>query len=421
MFDRVKIFVKAGDGGDGSPHMRHEMYVPRGGPDGGDGGRGGSVYLEADHHFNTLVTFAHKKHFKAESGGRGSRQRSHGKAGDDTVLKVPPGTIVRTADSDDILADLVNPGDRIMAARGGRGGLGNTHFTTSTNQTPRFAQKGEPGDERWVRLELKLIADVGLVGLPNAGKSTLLSVISAAKPKIADYPFTTLEPQLGMVQREDVDFVVADIPGLIEGAHEGAGLGHEFLRHVERTRLLVHLVDGSGQAGDPLSAYRQIRSELSLYAERLAGVSEILAITKQDLPDAQDLWPLLQTEFRALGAEPLPISAVTHQGIDRLLDAIAARLPELPPTASFAPASSDYKVFALSPEDELRIVAEDDGFTVRGRKVERLIAMTDLSRPQAVDYLQTQLQRLGVTRALERAGVHTGDLVRIGSEELIWQ
>ncbi len=421
MFDRVKIFVKAGGGGDGSPHMRREMYTPHGGPDGGDGGRGGSMYLEADAQHNTFGTFAHKKHFKAESGGRGGRQRQQGKAGEDLILKVPPGTLVRPAGSDQIVADLVNPGDRVMVARGGKGGLGNTHFATSTNQTPRFAQKGEPGEERWTQLELKLIADVGLVGLPNAGKSTLLSVISHAKPKIADYPFTTLEPQLGVVQRDDVDFVVADIPGLIEGAHAGAGLGHDFLRHVERTRLLVHLVDGSGQAGDPLAAYRQIRSELSLYAERLGEVPEIVAVTKQDLPDAQELWQLIRSEFRQLGIDALPVSAVTHQGIDRLLDAIATRLPELPPMPTFAPAPGEYKVFALAPDDGLEVVEEDDGFTVRGHKVERLIAMTDLSRPQAVDYLQTQLQRLGVTKALERAGVRSGDLVRIGKEELVWQ
>ncbi len=421
MFDRVKIFVKAGSGGDGSPHMRREMYVPHGGPDGGDGGRGGSVYLEADRHYNTLGMFAHKKHFKAESGGRGGRQRMQGKAGDDLVLKVPPGTLVRDADNDAILADLVNPGDRVMVARGGKGGLGNVHFATATKQAPQFAQKGEPGEERWIRLELKLIADVGLVGLPNAGKSTLLSVISRARPKIADYPFTTLEPQLGVVQRDDIDFVVADIPGLIEGAHAGAGLGHEFLRHIERTRLLVHLVDGSSQAGDPLQAYRQIRSELSLYAERLATVPEIVAVTKQDLPEAQELWPLLQSEFHVMGIEPLPISAVRHEGIDRLLDTIAGRLPELPPTPTFAPPAGEYKVFALPPDEDLEIVEEDDGFTVRGRKVERLMAMTDLSRPQAVDYLQTQLQRLGVTRALEKAGVRSGDIVRIGDEELVWE
>jgi GTP-binding protein len=421
MFDRVKVFVKAGSGGDGSLHMRHEMYVPRGGPDGGDGGRGGSVYVQADERLNTLSSFAHKKHFKAESGGRGLRQRQHGKAGEDLILPVPPGTVVRAADDERILADLVHAGDRVMVARGGKGGLGNTHFVTATNQAPRFAQKGEPGEERWITLELKLIADVGIVGLPNAGKSTLLSVISAAKPKIADYPFTTLEPQLGMVQRDDVDFVVADIPGLIEGAHAGAGLGHEFLRHIERTRLLVHVVDGSGGAGDPRQAYKQIRSELSLYAERLSQVPEIVAVSKQDLPDARERWPVVREEFVAMGVEPLPISAVTHEGIDRLLDTIAARLPELPPPPSFAPAPAEYKVFTLEPEDELRIVEEDDGFTVRGRRVERLMAMTDLSRPEAVDYLQTQLQRLGVTKALEKAGVRSGDVVRIGGEELVWE
>ncbi len=421
MFDRVNVYVKAGDGGDGSPHLRREMYVPHGGPDGGDGGRGGSVYVEADDQLNTLITYAHKKHFKAGSGGRGLRQRQHGASGEDLVLKVPPGTVVRPPEGDEILADLVQPGDRVLVARGGRGGLGNVHFSTATHQTPRFAQKGEPGEERWIRLELKLIADVGIVGLPNAGKSTLLSVISAAKPKIADYPFTTLEPQLGVVQRDDVDFVVADIPGLIEGAHAGAGLGHEFLRHVERTRLLVHLVDGSGQLSDPLTAYKQIRNELSLYADRLAGVPEIVAVTKQDLPEAGELWPLVQAELEALGVHPLAISAVTHQGVDQLLDEIARRLPELPPPATFGPSPTDYKVFALEPEDDFRVESEDGGFTVRGRKVERVIAMTDLRRPEAVDYLQGQLKRLGVTQALERAGVKSGDVVHIGGEELVWE
>src|SRR5205823_1569831 len=288
-YDHTKIFVKAGDGGNGSRHFRREKFAPLGGPDGGDGGRGGSVYLEATTNLNTLIDYRYRQHFKAGAGGPGLRQKMHGAKGEDIILSVPCGTIIRDADTNELIADLVDEGQRVMVARGGRGGLGNVHFATSTHQAPQEAQKGEPGDERWIQLELKLIADVGLVGLPNAGKSTLLSVISHAKPKIADYPFTTLEPQLGVVQREDVDFVVADIPGLIEGAHTGAGLGHEFLRHVERTRLLVHLVDGSGQAGDPLQAYRQIRSELSAYAERLASVPEIVVVTKQDLPDAQEL------------------------------------------------------------------------------------------------------------------------------------
>ncbi len=306
MFDRVKIFVKAGDGGEGSPHMRRELYIPHGGPDGGDGGRGGSVFLEADPQLTTLSNFAHKVHFKAQSGERGLKQKQHGKTGEDLILAVPPGTIVRDAETNELLADLVEPGEKIMVARAGRGGLGNVHFKTSTHQAPKMAQKGEPGAERWIVLELKLIADVGIVGLPNAGKSTLLSVISGAKPKIADYPFTTLEPNLGVVQRDDVDFVVADIPGLIEGAHSGAGLGHEFLRHVERTRLLIHLVDGSGESGDPMGAYEQIRTELRLYATRLVEVPEIVGVSKQDLPEAQARWPRAEGSIHRPWRQGLP-------------------------------------------------------------------------------------------------------------------
>ncbi|HUZ77366.1 MAG TPA: GTPase ObgE [Chloroflexota bacterium] len=421
MFDSVKIFVKAGDGGDGSAHLRRELYIPRGGPDGGDGGRGGSLFLEADAQLNTLASFAHRKHFKAGSGERGLRQRQHGKTGQELVLPVPLGTLVRDAESEELLADLVQPGQRCMVARGGRGGLGNTHFTTATHQTPRMAQKGEPGEERWIALELKLIADVGIVGLPNAGKSTLLSVISGAKPKIADYPFTTLEPNLGVVQRDDFDFVVADIPGLIEGAHEGAGLGHEFLRHIERTRLLIHLVDGSSEEIEPLDAYRQIRQELTLYGDRLAAVPEVVAISKQDLPRARDAWPAVREGFARLGITPLPLASVSHLGVSELLSRVAQLLRTLPPPSTFAPAEGDYKVFRLEDGDGLEVLPGDDGFTVRGKRVERLIAMTDLANPEAVDYLQTQLKRLGVTSALERAGVHSGDVVHIGKDELTWQ
>ncbi|MDE3076034.1 MAG: GTPase ObgE [Chloroflexota bacterium] len=421
MFDRVKIFVKGGDGGEGSAHLRRELYIPRGGPDGGDGGRGGSVYLQASPQLTTLSTFAHKKHFRAEAGQRGLRQKQHGKSGGDLVLPVPPGTLVRSEDGADILADLVQPGSRFIVARGGRGGLGNVHFATATHQTPRMAQKGEPGEERWIVLELKLIADVGIVGLPNAGKSTLLSVISAARPKIADYPFTTLEPNLGVVQREAGDFVVADIPGLIEGAHSGAGLGHEFLRHVERTRLLIHVVDGSGQSAEPLAAYHQVRTELGLYAERLVQIPEIVAVSKQDLPEAQERWAAVRSGFSSMGLRPLPISAATHQGVEELLNAAADKLRALPLAPSFVPSREDYKVFRLEDEDELQVIPEEDGFTVRGKRAERLVAMTDLDNPEAVDYLQGQLKRLGVTAALERAGARSGDVVHIGKEVLVWQ
>src|SRR2546423_9236958 len=244
-YDHTKIYVKAGDGGNGSSHFRREKFVPRGGPDGGDGGRGGSVYLEATTNLNTLIDYRYRHHFKAEAGGAGMRQKMHGAKGEDVVLRAPLGTIVRDADTNELIADLVEDGQRVMVARGGRGGLGNTHFATATHQAPREAQKGEPGEERWITLELRLIADVGIVGYPNVGKSTLLSVVSAAQPKIADYPFTTLQPMLGVVSVDDDTFVMADIPGLIEGASGGAGLGLEFLRHVERTRLLGHIVDGS--------------------------------------------------------------------------------------------------------------------------------------------------------------------------------
>ncbi|MHB8618095.1 MAG: GTPase ObgE [Chloroflexota bacterium] len=422
MFDRVKVFVKAGDGGDGSHHMRRELYIPRGGPDGGDGGRGASVYVEADPQLTTLGSYAHKKHFKGTSGGIGLKQKQHGKSGDDLILKVPPGTLVRLAEADELLADLVEPGQRVMVARGGRGGLGNTHFATATHQRPMMAQKGEPGEERWIRLELKLIADVGIVGLPNAGKSTLLSVISGARPKIADYPFTTLEPNLGVVQRDDVDFVVADIPGLIEGAHAGAGLGHEFLRHVERTRLLVHLLDGSAGAAQALGAYRQIREELRLYGGRLVELPEVVAVTKLDLPEARDAWLGLREELAALGTTPLAISAVAHQGIDGLVNELARRLASLPPSPPFVDAGEEgYKVFRLSGDDDFEVHRENDEiFTVNGRKVERVVAMTDMANAEALDYLQGQLKRMGVTAALERAGVQAGDVVRIGSHELMW-
>src|SRR5512135_2744041 len=257
LYDHTKIFVKAGEGGDGSIHFRRERYVPFGGPDGGDGGRGGSVYIEATSDLNTLINYRYRQHFKAPSGQAGARQKMHGSKGEDIVLKVPCGTIIHDADTNDLIADLVEPGQQIMVARGGRGGLGNVHFATSTNQAPREAQNGEPGEERWITLELRLIADVGLVGYPNAGKSTLLASVTAARPKIADYPFTTLEPNLGVVEvgqpwRGDGDsFVLADIPGLIEGAAQGVGLGHEFLRHIERTRLLIHILDGASIDRDP--------------------------------------------------------------------------------------------------------------------------------------------------------------------------
>src|SRR5579872_17916 len=293
-YDHTKIFVKAGDGGNGSIHFRREKFAPFGGPDGGDGGKGGSVYVEATHDLNTLVDYRYRQHFKATPGEPGARQKMHGAAGQDITLKVPCGTVIRDAESGDLIADLVDDGQNVMVARGGRGGLGNVHFATATHQAPREAQNGEPGEERWLLLELRLIADVGLVGYPNAGKSTLLSVVTAARPKIADYPFTTLSPNLGVVgvgqpgSGDEYGFVLADIPGLIEGAAQGVGLGHEFLRHVQRTRLLLHILDGASLDRDPWQDFLTINKELHEYDEHLTTRPQVVVFNKMDLAEAQE-------------------------------------------------------------------------------------------------------------------------------------
>src|SRR6185312_13382625 len=325
--DRVKIWVRAGDGGDGAATFRKEAHVPRGGPDGGDGGRGGSVYLKVDPGQTTLRDFQYKHHFKASSGGRGERARRHGKAGDDLILDVPPGTAVLDDASGALLADLVATGQQAMVARGGRGGLGNTHFKTATHQAPRHAQKGEPGEERWLRLELRLIADIGLVGLPNAGKSTLLAAVTAAQPKIADYAFTTLEPNLGVMELDDDERrpTIADVPGLIEGASGGAGLGHAFLRHVERTRVLVQVVDGSDR--DPGWDYDVIREELRAHDPALLEKPLLVAFNKVDLPSAAEAWPAFRQARARDGIGAVAISAVTGEGVAGFRGALAELLP----------------------------------------------------------------------------------------------
>ena len=320
--DRVKIWVRAGDGGDGAATFRQEAHVPRGGPDGGDGGRGGSIYLRVDAGQTTLRDFTQKRHYKATPGGRGTRARRHGKAGDDLVLDVPPGTAVYADETGELLADLVAVGQNAMVARGGRGGLGNTHFKTSTHQAPKHAQKGEPGSEAWLRLELRLIADVGLVGLPNAGKSTLLAAVTAAQPKIADYPFTTLEPNLGVMdlgRRDERRPTIADVPGLIEGASSGAGLGHAFLRHVERTRILVHVVDGSSR--DPDWEYDVIREELRAHDPALLDKPMLVAFNKMDLPAAQAAWPAFERARAKEQVDAVAISAQHGDGIAAFRDA----------------------------------------------------------------------------------------------------
>ncbi len=411
--DEARIYVKGGDGGNGALSFRREKYVPFGGPDGGDGGRGGSVFLRVNRNENTLLQFAHKRHFKAERGGNGGGRKKHGRKGEDLVIDVPPGTVVSTEEG--LLADLVYPGEMLLVARGGRGGLGNVHFATSTNRAPRVAQKGEPGEERWLNLELKTIADVGLVGLPNAGKSSLLAAISAARPKIASYPFTTLSPNLGVTEVGDVAIVVADIPGLIAGAHRGVGLGYQFLRHIERARLLVHVVDASAE--DPLADYRTVRDEMTQYDAALAERPSLIALNKMDLPEAQARREEL---IAALGGRDVyPVSAVTGEGVAPLLTAIAGALAELP--APEAPTDAGLRVYRLAPAEEAWSVERyGGGFRVRGRPVERLMAMTDLNQEDAAAELQRRLARMGVLQALERAGVSSGDTVVIGDSELEW-
>src|SRR5579859_1105413 len=327
-FDEATITLKSGDGGDGMSHFRREKFVPRGGPDGGDGGHGGNVILVATPSVNTLIAFSRKHHFTADNGKRGGSSGKTGATADDLRVEVPLGTVVRDADSGGTLADLVKAGQEFVGAPGGRGGRGNARFATSTNQAPQFAEKGEPGHSRSLKLELKLIADVGIVGVPNAGKSTLLSVVSNAKPKIAPYPFTTLEPNLGVVIVGDRDMVLADIPGLVEGAHLGVGLGHAFLRHVQRTRVLIHLLDGAGE--NPLADFNQINAELALFDDNLAKKPQIVVLNKMDLPDAEARWPDVKRELEARGFETFSISAATHLRTRELMNRALALLDSLP-------------------------------------------------------------------------------------------
>jgi GTP-binding protein len=417
-FDEAKIYVKSGDGGDGCVAFRREKYVPFGGPNGGNGGQGGDVYLVTDPNLNTLIHFRKGVHFRAENGGRGSGKNQQGKQGEKRLVPVPVGTMVYDADTDEFLADLVTEGQRVLVARGGRGGRGNAAFASPTQQAPRLAEHGEPGQERWLRLELKLIADVGVIGMPNAGKSTLLSVVSAARPKIAAYPFTTLQPNLGVVQVDEYGtFVMADVPGLIEGASEGAGLGHQFLRHVERTRLLIHLLDGA--ATDPLQDLKAINRELAQFSERLAAKPQIVVLNKMDLPDAQAWWPLVQQAMREQEVEAYAISAVSGQGVRMLMQRAHALLRTLPAIelepeapAVFRPAEQD---------DAFIIEREGNAWRVRGVGVERVAAMTPFVLPEAVARFQRQLRAMGIVEALEGAGVQHGDTVRIGDQELEWQ
>ena len=421
--DQVTIWVRAGSGGDGAATFRREAHVPRGGPDGGDGGRGGSIELVVDAGQTTLRDFRHRHQFRATSGGRGERAKRHGRAGETLRLSVPPGTALFDATSGELLADLVAAGQTATVARGGRGGLGNTHFATPTHQAPRHAQKGLPGDERSLRLELRLIADVGLVGLPNAGKSTILAALTAARPKIAPYPFTTLEPNLGVVDLGPADERrprIADVPGLIEGASTGAGLGHAFLRHVARTRILVHVVDGASR--DPEWDHAVIVEELRAHDPALLDKPRLVAFNKLDLPAAVAAWPAFQRARRRDGLRTVALSA--ERG-DRLADLRAALAELLPDAATLAaaPPSADVVVHRIDPAVEFfTIAAEGEGaFRVRGRQIERIAAQTNFDIEESAERFQRDLARLGIEDALRHAGIESGDVVRIGRAELEWE
>lgn len=416
--DEVTIYVHAGSGGNGSMHFRREKYVPHGGPDGGDGGIGGNVILRADRTINTLFTFKRQRRFEAESGQAGSANRMTGRTAADLIIDVPVGTIVRDQKTAETLADLTEDNQMLVVARGGKGGLGNVHFKTSTNQAPGFAEKGEPGEERWLDLELKVIADAGLVGLPNAGKSTLLSVISAARPKIADYPFTTLSPNLGVVDVGDYSFVVADIPGLIEGASEGVGLGHEFLRHIERTLVIVHVLDGSAE--HPLEAFRQINDELARYDRALLERPQLVAINKVDLVEPDERFAALRRQLEDLGHEVFPISAVTREGVDRLVYRLADLIRQQTRIIE-AEHRDDVEVITVKPHpDHFEIERKRGTYSVSGETAVRLAVMTDMNSDEAVLRLQRRLKRMGVFAALERAGIREGNTVRIGEVEFTW-
>ncbi len=416
LYDRAKIFVQGGGGGSGVVSFRREAHVPRGGPDGGDGGRGADVVIVCDPSLRDLQSFKRKAHYKARRGGHGEGANRHGASPEALEVRVPPGTVVEDTEGE-LRYDLTEPGQRAVVARGGLGGRGNRHFTTPTRQAPRFAERGLPGEERWLELRLKLLADAGLVGLPNAGKSSLLARITRAQPRVADYPFTTLEPVLGTIERDERQLVLADIPGLIEGAGEGAGLGHEFLAHVERTRLLVHVLDLSPLDGsDPVGNYETVEAELAGYGAGLEVLPRILCLSKADLMPPNQAEAAQQEWRERLGVEVVVTSSATGSGLDELVDAIFRNVPgeALPLAAEPREAPAEHRVYRPGADDGFRVQRLGDGtFRVSGGRVERLIARHDMDNEDAQRYVEDRLRSMGVIRALEAAGFEAGDDVEI--------
>jgi GTP-binding protein len=419
LFDRAKIYVEGGRGGNGVVSFRREAHVPRGGPDGGDGGRGGDVVLVCDAQRRDLSSLGRSRHFRAGRGRHGKGKRQHGESGEDRVMAVPPGTVVRGVDGSE--AELLEEGQRVVVARGGSGGHGNKRFATSTRQAPRFAERGLEGESGEVELRLKLLADVGLVGLPNAGKSSLLARLTRADPKVADYPFTTVEPNLGTIELDDRQLVLADIPGLIEGAAGGAGLGHEFLAHLERCRLLVHLVEVTPAEGDPEANYHTVREELAGYGAGLDQLPELIALSKLDLIPADEAERMVGEWREQVGSDRLGvvgISAATGTGLDELVREIFAALPEEAAPTRREDFEAEHRVYRPGDEEGFDVIREGEGrFRVTGRGIELLMARHDLENPEALDYLEGRLREIGVIAELQRAGFEPGDEVIVGNLE----
>ena len=420
--DYVKIHAQAGKGGNGAIAFRREKYVAAGGPDGGDGGKGGDVYFKVDKDANTLIEFRYKKKFKAENGENGEGGHRFGKSGEDLYIPVPIGTVVKDTTTNEVLADLSEPGQVALILKGGRGGKGNSHFATSTRQAPRFAQDGEPGEEKDLTLELKLLADVGLIGFPNVGKSTFLSVVTSATPKIANYHFTTIEPNLGVVKSKYGDsFVIADIPGIIEGASEGIGLGIQFLRHIERTRLLLHFIDVSGLEGrNPVEDYYKVNEELKKYSEKLSKRTQIIVANKIDSMQDSSLYDELEKVAKEHNQKIFKISGVTGEGVEDLMNYVSKTLKTLP-KENLIEIKEKEKVYTLKDEADFTITKEKDVYVVKGEKVDSIMRKVNIGDYESLFYLHRKLDEIGLNQALKKQGIKDGDIVKIGDYEMEWE
>jgi len=415
--DVAKVYLKAGNGGDGAVSFRREKYIPNGGPDGGDGGNGGNIVFVVDKGMHTLMDFRHRRSYKAQDGENGGKANRKGKDGDDLIVKVPPGTLVKDFETGRIIADLHQSDTPRVILRGGRGGKGNAHFATATRQAPKFAHRGEKGQERWVVLELKSIADVGLIGFPNVGKSTILSVLTSARPKIADYHFTTITPNLGVVYQEGKSFVLADIPGLVEGAHEGTGLGLEFLRHIERTRVFIHVLDASGYEGrDPLDDFYKINEELLQYKAELIDRPQVIAANKMDIPGAEENIQRIREELEKKGYKVFPVSAVTGKGLRELVWEVVRILDALPPMEPF---EEEWELPDLNQETDadFEITVDEGVYVVTGSLVDRILSRVNLDDYDSFNYFQRQLRKYGIIDSLREKGIKDNDLVRMGEIE----